>query len=138
MTLQKKGVLSPHLICFDTSCPLCLRMVCFLIRKDSKKKFCFTSLNSPDFKKFIPDMHSVVLVTDFKKTPKTFLQAKALFSIAWLLGSYWKILGLLSFLPCALFNWLYRLTANHRMKISSHFKEPDIETTQELKKRMIL
>lgn len=67
----------------------------------------------------LPD--SLVLVEHYN-TPQQhiFFMAKGAFRVAWLLGGWLAPLGLLSFLPGALFNWAYRLVAKYRHAL---FKE---------------
>lgn len=114
--------MNEHLIFFDGACGFCDKAVQFVLKKDVHKKFLFAPLQGetaqnklssiyPDYKK----LNTLVLLENVD-TPhqKIHLLGKASFRILWLLGSYWRLIGWIYFLPGFLYNWGYRLVADHR------------------------
>lgn len=113
------------LLFYDGSCGLCDRSVQFVIEHDKKKLFLFAPLQGETAKKVLAGVEqlpdSLVLVEHYN-TPhqKIYFMAKGAFRVAWLLGGWLAPLGLLSFLPGVLFDWMYRLVAKYR---HAFFKE---------------
>ena len=111
----------PKLILFyDGDCGLCNRAVHFVLKHDKKLIFHYASLHSQTAKKLLaswrkehPLVDSLVLLEDGDLS----WYSKGVFRTCWLLGGFWAIPGLLSFLPNWLlfpYNFLYRLLASHR------------------------
>lgn len=124
----------PHLICYDASCPLCLRSILFIIKHD-QRYFCFTPLGSTTSKKFTQQTNSVVLITNYHENPQVYQKSKALLKILWHLKIWYFWLGAFSFL-----SWIldlgYRFVAKHR---DFFFKEAKLNPSllAQLKKRTI-
>jgi predicted DCC family thiol-disulfide oxidoreductase YuxK len=116
-----------HLVFYDGECGLCDRAVQFLLRFDTKKLFAFAPLQGstagtylqqlpPEYKQ----VDSMILIENYQTSfSKTFIMAKAVFRIFWLMGGAWVLLGWLSFLPSILFDWGYRLVARNRHRLFS-------------------
>ncbi|MBA3958727.1 MAG: DUF393 domain-containing protein [Parachlamydiaceae bacterium] len=108
-----------HLVFYDGECGLCDRVVQFLLHADKKREFQFASLQGKTAQRFLNQIlvenDSVVLVEDYElESRKYYVMSKAAFRISWLLGGFWKVIGVLSFFPSWLFDWLYRFVARHR------------------------
>lgn len=111
-----------YLVLYDDSCGLCHRTVQWILKHDTKKQFCFSSLEGKTAQKWkralpsgLKQGDSVILIENFR-TPsfQVHLFSQAAFRIAWLMGMPWSLYGFLYFFPPSLFNWLYRWIALNR------------------------
>ena len=108
-----------HLVFYDGTCGLCDNIVIWLLKHDQRKQFAFAPLVGPTAKTFLAHLpteaDSLILIENYTTQEKKIsLYGKAAFRILWLLGSKWKLLGWLYFLPGFLYNWGYRLIASNR------------------------
>jgi predicted DCC family thiol-disulfide oxidoreductase YuxK len=110
----------PYILLFDGVCNLCNRTVQFIIKKDSKTKFYFASLQS-DYgqtllKRFglpLDDFDSFVLI----KGDKFYLRSTAVIHVLKELGWIWKLFYALIIFPRPLRDFVYNLIARTRYKI---------------------
>lgn len=119
-----------NIIFFDAECPLCHRAVRHIIQIDPKRLFLFAPLKGPTASKILTGpnakytkMNTLVLLENYQSTDRHFsIRSRAIFRIYWLLGGLYALPGLLSFLPCALTDLIYRTIANHRhqFKLKPH------------------
>src|SRR5687767_3358407 len=93
---------NPILILFDGVCNLCNGTVQFIIKRDSKEKFRFASLQSAygksQLKKFNLDsdsLHTVVLI----EQDQAFERSDAVLRIAKQLDGPWKFFAVLQIIP---------------------------------------
>lgn len=110
-----------HLILFyDSDCGLCDKAVQFVLQRDKKKQFFFAPLLGETAQEYhILSNNSVVLL----KHGVQYQKAAALFGICWELGGFWKLPGLLFFLPACLlkpYDWLYAFIAKRRGQFCFH------------------
>lgn len=111
-----------HLVFYDGECGLCDQVVQFLLKVDNRKLFLFAPLKGKTALKALEglslqDRHedSLVLVENYgEPDEKIYILGKGALRILWLLGGFWKVAGLISFLPSFLYNWAYRLFARYR------------------------
>jgi predicted DCC family thiol-disulfide oxidoreductase YuxK len=106
-----------HLLFYDGTCGFCMGWVQFVLRQDKNKRFFFAPLQGETAKRLLkePPEDTLVLIENFETpTPRVSILGKGSFRILWLLGGWWRLLGWISFLPQFLYNWGYRLVANHR------------------------
>ncbi|MCE2982403.1 MAG: DUF393 domain-containing protein [Parachlamydia sp.] len=115
-----------HLVFYDGECGICDQFVQFLLKHDRKKSFVFAPLQGLTAQvtlEALPakykNLDTLILIEDYKTSPKMFIQAKAVFKIFWQLGHLWALLGLLSFLPSYFFDWGYRLFARNRHRLTN-------------------
>lgn len=116
-----------HLVLYDGECPLCNRAVRVILKNDKKKKFLFTSLQGPKGQMLLkgspfgkPPFDSLVLLENYGSSRQKMLtRSKASFRIAWHLGGTFFFVGLLSFLPTALFDLAYNWVAKRRYHLFS-------------------
>ncbi len=115
-----------HVIFYDGDCPLCNRSVHFLLGADKKKIFYFAPLNGETASEKLkslrlqdPNLDTLVLL----EGEKLFIQSRAVMRILWLLGGKYALLGWISFLPSALFDFLYRWVAKRRYQLFSMGKK---------------
>lgn len=116
-----------HLVLYDESCGLCQRSVQWILEHDTKKLFCFSSLEGKTAQKWkhllpssLKERESVILIENFR-TPsfQLFLFSQAAFRIAWLMGKPWSFIGFFYFFPSYLFDWLYLWVARNRYRFFS-------------------
>lgn len=120
-----------HMIFYDGQCPLCNRVVRYVLARDKGKVFSFAPLDGPTADKSIkawkiehPNADTIVLVENFDgEAPRQWTEGKAAFRIFWLLGEDYRVLGLLAFLPAGVFNIVYRWVARNRYKLFSSPKD---------------
>jgi len=115
-----------HLIFFDDNCPLCRASVKRIIQIDKEKLFCFAPLIGETARSILKGKHkkllntnSLVLVENFaNKNKKYWIRSKGFFRIMWLIGGIYKMLGAFYILPAFLIDWIYKMIASYRHKIS--------------------
>lgn len=116
-----------HLMFYDGECGLCDHIVQFLLSVDKHQRFLFAPLQGTTAQQVLADLpaeykqiDSLVLVENFESPDQRFyVLGKGALRICWLLGGFWKIPGLLSFLPAFLYDWAYRLVARNRKRLFS-------------------
>ncbi|MGE3953861.1 MAG: thiol-disulfide oxidoreductase DCC family protein [Parachlamydiales bacterium] len=91
------------LILYDGDCALCNRAVRFLMERDKEGKFTYEPNGDPN-------IDTLVLVEE----GQSLYYGKAVLRICWHLGGWWRLLGVLSFLPTGLADAIYRLIARNR------------------------
>jgi len=103
---------------FDGVCTLCNSTIDFFIKKDKRKKFKYSSLqsnyaiNSLD-KKFTNDLDTVVL----KYNGNTYVRSQAILASLVILGLPYSLLGMLLIFPAAATDLIYKIIAKNRYKI---------------------
>lgn len=116
-----------HLLFYDGQCGLCDHIVQFLLKADIEHQFVFAPLQGSTAAivlKELPEEYktvdSLVLVENYQAADQKFyVMGKGAFRILWLLGSWWSVLGVFSFLPSFLYDWGYRLVAHNRHRFFS-------------------
>lgn len=111
-----------HLVFFDSECPFCDRSVRHILEIDVDQQFLFAPLNGETAstiltgpQKSLKNANSIVLVQNFDSTDRYFwVRSKAIFKIYWLIGHGWGLIGILSFFPCVISDFIYRWFAAHR------------------------
>jgi len=111
-----------HVIFFDGECPFCHRAVRHVLEIDIHKRFVFAPLGGETAKDILSGPQaplkkagSLVLVENYQSTDRQFwVRSRAIFRIYWLAGNGWGLVGILSFLPGWLGDFLYRKFAEHR------------------------
>ena len=108
---------------FDSDCGLCDHMVSFILKKDKKKQIYFSPLTGQLVKTELSEWiknHSLVdsiVLVEKRPNKKIYYYSEACFRIAWHLGGFFAIPGLLSFLPRFLlypFDVVYKIVAKRR------------------------
>ncbi|MGK5595290.1 MAG: thiol-disulfide oxidoreductase DCC family protein [Parachlamydiaceae bacterium] len=117
-----------HLVLYDGTCGLCHGAVQFILRNDRRKIFQFAPLQGEiastllqDWKRRYPGADTIVLIESWDQPNQQMLSyGKAALRILWLLGGSWALLGVFSFLPSFLSNWIYRYIARNRYTWFGH------------------
>lgn len=120
-----------HLIFFDGECPFCHRSVRHIIEIDVHKRFLFAPLSGMTAQEmltgpqgYLKKANSLVLVEDYQSTERKFwIESKAILRIYWLTGNGWGLLGIFSFFPSFIGDFIYRWFAAHRHQFK--LKMPD-------------
>jgi len=112
---MKTDIKNLNLILFDGVCNLCEASVQFVIERDTKKHFHFTSQQSPLgqalIKRYQLEEHdSIILISK----GKVFLYSDAALQIAKELDSKWRYLFIFRFVPKFLRDRVYKLVAKSR------------------------
>ncbi|MEI7524007.1 MAG: DCC1-like thiol-disulfide oxidoreductase family protein [Mariniphaga sp.] len=107
-------------ILFDGCCHLCNGVVQFILKKDGKKKFKFSPLQSESghillrsFDLPIEDFNTFVLI----RGDKYDIKSTAGLLVFRELGGFWKLLYLLILIPRPLRDFIYTVIAKNRYKI---------------------
>ncbi len=105
---------------FDGYCNLCNGLVQFVLKKDKRKKFKFTSLQSlsgqallKNFDLPIEDFNTFVLIIG----DKYFIKSTAGLLVAKDLGGFWKLFYVFILIPRPIRDFTYNLIARNRFKI---------------------
>jgi len=118
-----------HLVFYDGECPLCLNSVKLILKFDSKGEFLFAPLQGTTAKRELvelfaeePGLDSLVMIENYGGSSvgcpsRIYVQAEGALRIAWYLGGWWRLIGIFSFLPGWMFNWIYRLIAANRYRL---------------------
>lgn len=114
--------MAQHLLFYDGQCGLCDHAVQFVLKHDKQEQFIFAPLQGSTAKKFLSHLpkemktaDSLILIENYQtESPRFFIMGKGAFRICWLLGGWWKLLGILSWLPSIFYDWGYRFVARHR------------------------
>jgi predicted DCC family thiol-disulfide oxidoreductase YuxK len=123
-----------HVVFYDGECPFCNRSVLFLLSVDKQEIFYFSPLNGETAKDKLqglhlknPNLDTLVLLENYQKNEKIFIEGKAVLRILWLLGGKYALIGWLSFLPSFLFDYVYRIVARYRYRLFT--KKGTIQST---------
>jgi predicted DCC family thiol-disulfide oxidoreductase YuxK len=126
-------------ILFDGVCNLCNGSVLFIIKRDPKSKFRFTSLQSELGVKLLKEfefpqgeLNSVLLVKDHK----LFQKSNAALEIAKQLNGLWPMLYAFKIIPSFIRNTIYDWIARNRYRWFGK-KDACMIPTQELRSRFV-
>lgn len=107
-----------HIILFDGTCNFCSFWVKFVVKRDKKDQFRFTSLQSEKGKELLqkytvdPKIDSVVLI----EKEKVYIKSTAALKILKTLGGLKSIFYGLIIVPSFIRNFIYDLIAKYRYK----------------------
>lgn len=108
------------IIVFDGVCILCNSFVQFILKKDKRKQFYFTTAQSDFVKEQLKTnpmkanaMDSVLYV----KNGKVFTESTAALNIFSDLGGIWKLLSIFKLIPPFIRNAVYRFIAKRRYRV---------------------
>ncbi len=115
LTLQKNRI-----VFYDGYCILCSRLIRFLMKRDKRQMFFFTTLDKiPDYEPLIrnsvnlewPD--SIVYLRD----SKIYVYSDAAIQVFIDLGGAWKLMWILYIIPKGIRDFIYKLIARYRYRI---------------------
>lgn len=129
-----------HLVIFDGVCNLCNGTVQFIIKRDRKKKFSFTTYQSSAGRDILnqhgfpaTDQSTVVYV----KNSVPCFKSKAVLEILRDLGCCWNFLHILIVIPPFIRDFVYDIIAKNRYKVFGK-RESCMVPTSELMDRFLL
>jgi len=132
-----RHTLKKDAIFFDGVCNLCNGTVNFVIKRDSKKRYKFASLQSEIARDILPNgsqnLESIVLL---KADGKLLKKSDAALEIARHLKGAWFLLYGFKIIPTFIRNWLYDIVAKNRYKWFGKKDECPMPTP-ELKERFL-
>ncbi|MBC7465436.1 MAG: thiol-disulfide oxidoreductase DCC family protein [Bdellovibrio sp.] len=107
-----------RIIFFDGVCSLCNGFIDFILKRDQKKAFEFSSLQSQFARKILPpqnlSLDSIVLLED----QKVYTNSTAVLRILFEIGGGWNLFAVLaSILPVWLRDRIYQTIARNRYKL---------------------
>ncbi len=127
------------IIFFDGVCNLCNSSIQFVIKRDVRENFVFSSLQSRNAQKYLPNdlsseenLKSIVL----KAGDKTFVKSSAVLTIARELPGLWPLLYVFILIPRFIRDWVYDIIAKNRYKWFGK-KDQCMIPSPELKRRFI-
>jgi predicted DCC family thiol-disulfide oxidoreductase YuxK len=106
------------IVLFDGLCNLCSSSVRFIIKRDSKRKFLFASLQSDYAREILSanslddSMRTIVLI----KNSRVYLQSDAVLEISLELGGLWPVFYSLKIIPRFIRNSAYRFVSRNRYR----------------------
>lgn len=131
----------PRIIFFDGVCNLCSDTVQFIILKDKKGRFKFSSLQSDiaqqllakyDTSKQQSGIYSII----YLKNGECYFKSTAVLSILKDIGGCWQFLYLFIIVPRPIRDFVYNVVANNRYLLGGR-KRSCIMPTHELKSRFL-
>jgi predicted DCC family thiol-disulfide oxidoreductase YuxK len=106
------------IVLFDGLCNLCSSSVRFIIKRDSKRKFLFASLQSDYAREILSanslddSMRTIVLI----KNSRVYLQSDAVLEISLELDGLWPVFYSLKIIPRFIRNSAYRFVSRNRYR----------------------
>ena len=128
-----------YIILFDGVCNLCKNTVQFLIKRDSKAKFKFGSLQSEEGQAVLKDFD--LSTNDFDtfvyiKENKWFIKSSAALRVLKELGGIWKFFFVFILIPKKIRDFLYDIVVRNRYKWFGK-RDSCMVPTPELKNRFL-
>lgn len=129
-----------HHIIFDGVCNLCNGTVLFILKRDSKKRFMFTALQTHAGKEILsqsnipPSNFSTVV---YIKKGVTHLKSTAILNILKDLGWCWNLFYILIIIPPCIRDFIYDIIAKNRYNIFGR-RESCMVPSAELRERFLL
>ncbi len=133
-------MMQDHLVIFDGICNLCNGSVQFLIKRDRKKKFSFTTYQSRAGQDTLkqhgfPSANGSTVV--YVKNGVPYLKSKAVLEIIRDLGCCWNLLYILIIIPPFIRDFMYNFIAKKRYIIFGK-RESCMVPTSEIMDRFLL
>lgn len=106
------------IILFDGECMFCQRSVQFIIKRDPKKHFQFTSLQSDNGQQIIKQVNAPESIDSLivVQNDNYYTMSSAVLFICKYLRGFWKLLYVLIFTPKPLRDLVYNFVSSHRFK----------------------
>ena len=107
-----------RIIFFDGVCPLCNRFVDFVIQRDQRKLFLFSSLQSEHAKASLPSTYQSLDTIILKENDEYFVKSKAVLRVLFQLGPGWNVFAVFaSIIPTLIRDLIYQAVAKNRYQI---------------------
>ena len=120
-----------HIMFFEDQCPFCHNAVRRLIELDEGKKLQFAPLRGETARAMLTGpqerlkkTNSLVLAEHYGSTHRRFwAHSHAMLRTYWLIGNGWGLIGILSFLPRQIGEFIYNQFSAHRHQFSLKIPE---------------
>jgi predicted DCC family thiol-disulfide oxidoreductase YuxK len=119
-----------RIIFFDGPCPLCNRVIHWIMKADTRRLFLFASLQGETARDLPKDRDSLILLEERPSGRRLTFEAKAVLRILWLLGGRYRLLGWARILPGWLTNPYYRAIARNRYCLFSPDQSRLLDSTR--------
>lgn len=107
-----------RIIFFDGVCPLCNHFVDFVMKRDLRKLFLFSSLQSTYAKKTVPDTYQGLDTIIVQDDGQFFSKSTAVLRVLFQLGPGWNVFAVFaSIVPRFFRDLIYQIVAQKRYKI---------------------
>ncbi|MBK8807128.1 MAG: DUF393 domain-containing protein [Bacteroidales bacterium] len=108
-----------HVILFDGVCNVCIGVVHFLIKRDKKKKFRYTALQSDEGQSILNSLR--LSATNFDtlvliQGNKTYIKSTAILHVCKALGGVWSLFYIFILIPKTFRDGLYNVFAKNRYR----------------------
>ena len=127
-----------RIIFFDGVCPVCNGFVDYVLKKDSKNYFQFSSLQSEFTKSHLALQYQGLDTVILMENEQVYLRSTAVLRILLQLGGHWTALAIFaSVIPRVVRDMIYDLVAKNRYRVFGKYETCRIPTAEE-KARFIL
>lgn len=127
-----------RIIFFDGVCPVCNGFVDYVLKKDSKNYFQFSSLQSEFTKSHLDPQHQSLDTVILMENEQVYLKSTAVLRILLQLGGHWTALAIFaSVIPRVIRDMIYDLVAKNRYRVFGKYETCRMPTAEE-KARFIL
>jgi len=123
---------TPNILLFDGHCPICNRLVMFILKRDKAKIFSFCALQSPKGQECLEsyqlsqtDLDSVVLI----KGNKAYQKSSAILQVFKDLKKPWSLLYVNIIIPLFMRDAIYDIFAKSRYRLSKRSLECQLPGT---------
>ena len=121
---------SNPIVLYDGVCGLCNRLVQFLLKRDTRHRFRFASLQSDFANNLLTlygadphDLDTVYVVKDYGQPDQSLLgRSDAVLYMLDQLGGVWKLAGVGRVLPKALRDVVYKVVARNRYRVFGKYE----------------
>jgi predicted DCC family thiol-disulfide oxidoreductase YuxK len=105
-----------HIIIYDQECAFCTWWVLFVLKRDTEKKYLFTSLQSPTAQTFfeINQITDPVMIWLLVSDGTHYNRSGASIRIISGLGGIYRLVTIALLVPRPIRDWVYTLISNHR------------------------
>ena len=123
-----------RIIFFDGICPLCSGFVDFVIKRDQRRLFLFSSLQSEFAKAHLPSTYLSLDSIVLKENDQIYTQSTSVLRILFQLGGYWNALAVFSSIfPLWFRDYFYSVIAKNRYRFWGQREFCRLPTAEEKK-----
>lgn len=121
-----------RIIFFDGVCPLCNGFVDFVLKKDSKKLFLYSSLQSSYAQAHLPIQHQGLDSIVLSENGVVYTKSTAILRILFQLGGHYNALSVFaSIIPRPVRDMIYNFIAHNRYRWFGKFESCRLATVEE-------
>jgi predicted DCC family thiol-disulfide oxidoreductase YuxK len=109
-----------RIVFYDGYCILCSRLIRFLMKKDKRDLFSFTTLDKIKDYEWIMTLSGNLKLPDsivYLRNSKMYVYSDAAIQVLIDLGGAWKLVGIFYIIPKGIRDFVYKLIARYRYRI---------------------